>query len=80
MTTESIITEDQPLTGPQEAAFDKLLESGGDSKWVRATDIAHHQTIKALLNRRMIQTTEIDGYQHVAFAGIIIDEHSMEDL
>lgn len=71
---------DRPLTEAQELAFEKLLDEGGDSEWVPATDVGHHQTIKALLARKIIQTTEIDGYQHVALAGIVIDEHTMEDI
>lgn len=68
------------LTEAQEVALDKIIDGGGESNWIPAIEVGRPQTIKALLVKRLIQTTEIEGYQHVALAGIVIDEHTMEDI
>lgn len=57
----------------QEEAFDLLVEMGGEERWVKARDVAHWNTMRALARRRVIQIKRFRGDDYAAVAGVLLD-------
>jgi len=57
----------------QDEAFDRLVEMGGEDKWIPRDNLSvHHNTVKALARRKLVQLREFDGKEYVAVAGVIL--------
>lgn len=57
----------------QEEAFERLVEMGGEEHWVKARDIAHWNTVRALARRRVVQIKRFKGEEYAAVAGVLLD-------
>ena len=65
---------DELLNEAQVHAFDRLVDLGGEERWVSMDEVGHHQTVRALERRRVIQTRDVGGQMFCALAGILLEE------
>lgn len=70
-----MLNETEEINEAQDEAFEKLLELGGEDRWVSVDELgAHHQTVRALVRRKVVQLKEEDEQEYVAVAGVLLEE------